>query len=116
MLPYPRRNLWIAAVLVLPIASLLTEVAWASKDNFIVHNRSNANMTELYISPSSQGAWDNNNVLSNEVLGAGENRRIPFANTSTSECLYDFRAVFDNGQQVEDFQIDVCTRTEYAFN
>jgi hypothetical protein len=104
-----------AVALALPIASLLTETVWAGKDNFTVHNRRNANMTELYISPSSQGSWDNSNVL-NEVLRAGENRRISFASSPASECLYDFKAVFENGQQVEDFQIDVCARNDYAFN
>ncbi|HEY9620291.1 MAG TPA: hypothetical protein V6C78_07975 [Crinalium sp.] len=108
------RNTLIASACVLPVLSGMAGSALASKDNFVVRNNSNTPMTELYISESNRSTWDNN-VLGADTLSRGGQTQVMFGDRNSSVCLYDIRAVFSNGQVVEDYQINVCRNSEYTF-
>ncbi|HEY9647818.1 MAG TPA: hypothetical protein V6C88_15690 [Chroococcidiopsis sp.] len=107
------RTIALAAVLAAPLAALAAQTALASKDNFVVNNDTRANMVELYLSPSNRNSWDSN-VLSG-VLRSGQSTRVSFSDPSPQVCLYDIMAVFADGRQVQDYQINVCANADYTF-
>lgn len=108
------RHAAIASALTLPFIALTAEKALADKSDFRVHNDSNATITELYVSESSRDSWDND-ILEADVLTTGSSIQIVFGNTSPNVCIYDILAVFDDGQSVEDYQINVCSNGGYTF-
>lgn len=107
-------NTLAVSTLTIPLVALDTPNALADKANFQVFNESSLTLTHLYVSDSRRDTWDND-ILGQDTLPSGYNIQVVFADASPYVCLYDIRAVFANGQIVEDFQIDVCRNTEYTF-
>jgi hypothetical protein len=98
----------------LPLIALTAQSALADKDNFYIQNNSDLTISELYLSDSSLENW-NNDILGNGVLESGEQVTVDFADPSPDRCMYDIKAVFADGQEVEDFRINVCTSEQYQF-
>jgi hypothetical protein len=97
---------FIAPAIVLSVVALSAQSALADKFNFRIYNSTGERLTNLYVSESSRTTWDNN-VLPRS-LASGYNTGIRFGNPSPNTCLYDFRAIFANGNVVEDFGVNVC--------
>lgn len=108
------RNTLVASAFVAPIVALTAETASADKSNFWVYNNSSITVNELYVSSSNRDSWDND-ILGQNVLPTGSSIQVVFGDNSPSNCLYDIRAVFSNGQVLEDYQINVCNNTDYTF-
>lgn len=108
------RNKIVISALTLPVLALTAQAALAGKSNFRVYNDSNVVVRELYVSDSRYDNWDND-ILGRDVLPSGSNIQVMFGDQSSRNCLYDIRAVFEDGQVVEDYQINVCTNTQYTF-
>ncbi len=70
---------------------------------FKVSNRTNNNMVEFYWRKSGQEKWGED-LLGTASIGARQTVIIPI---NDGKCLYEFRAVFANGQIVEQ-QKNVC--------
>jgi hypothetical protein len=102
------------SALTLPLVSLLAQSALADKSNFQIINETNLVITELYLSDSSLDNW-NNDILDTDTLDSGDSIRVNFADMSNDRCLYDVRAVFSDGQAVEDFRLNVCEHDNYKF-
>jgi hypothetical protein len=110
---FTHKTLAIAA-LSLPLVSLLAPSALADKNDFQVLNNTGIDITELYLSDSSLDSW-NNDILDRDVLEGGDAIRVNFADMSSDRCLYDIRAVFADGQEVEDYRLNVCENDNYKF-
>ncbi len=110
---FTRKVLAISA-LSLPLISFMAPSALADKANFYVENNSNVAISELYVSDSSLGNW-NNDILGQSTLDSNEKITIVFADSSPDRCLYDIKAIFADGQKVEDYRINVCTSEQYQF-
>ena len=108
------RPVMVAAALAVPIVSLLAQTALADKADFWVRNNSHNIISELYLSASNVDAWDNN-LLKSETLKSGDRFQVAFADAADNTCLYDIRAVFSDGQVVEDYKVNVCENDFYAF-
>jgi hypothetical protein len=108
------RPVMIASALAVPLVSFLAPPALADKSDFWVRNDSNNTISELYLSASNLDSWDND-LLGNVVLQSGDRFQVAFADTSNNNCLYDIRAVFSDGQVVEDYQVNVCNNDYYTF-
>jgi hypothetical protein len=113
---FTRRAIAISA-LSLPLVSLLAQSALADKSDFQVLNNTNLAITELYLSDSSLDSWNNNILgsLDSEVLVSGGSIKVNFADMSSDRCLYDIKAVFADGQEVEDYRLNVCENDNYNF-
>ncbi|HBE16831.1 MAG TPA: hypothetical protein DEG17_16485 [Cyanobacteria bacterium UBA11149] len=70
---------------------------------FKVSNRTNNNMVEFYWRNSGQDKWGED-LLGSASIGA---RQTVFIPVDSNKCLYEFRAVFTNGQ-ILDLQQNVC--------
>ncbi|HEY9620426.1 MAG TPA: hypothetical protein V6C78_08655 [Crinalium sp.] len=108
------RNTLIISALTIPVLAATAQTALAGKSNFRVYNDSSSTVRELYVSDSRYDSWDND-ILGRDVLPSGSDIQVVFSDRSPRSCLYDIRAVFEDGQVLEDYQINVCTNTEYTF-
>lgn len=78
---------------------------------FTLHNQSSSVVTEFYASPSDVGNWEQD-ILGVDVLGSGEAVQITIAD-GRSQCDYDLRLVFDDGDIHEDMA-DLCDTGSYT--
>ena len=108
------RSVLVASAMAMPMVSLLAQVALADKSDFWVRNNSNHTISELYLSASNLDAWDND-LLKSSTLQSGDRFQIAFGDGADNTCLYDIRAVFSDGQVVEDYQVNVCNNDYYTF-
>lgn len=104
-----------ATSLALSLAPTTIQSALATKNNFQVVNRSATDIVYLYVSSSGRTTWDND-ILGNGVLSSGSSITVGFGDPSPTQCLYDFKAVFTDGEIVEDYGVDVCTQEGVIFH
>ena len=107
------RPVMVAAAIAVPMVSLLAQAALADKSDFWVRNNSHNTISELYLSASNLDAWDNN-LLKSDTLASGDRFQVAFSDAADNTCLYDIRAVFADGQVVEDYQVNVCNNDYYT--
>lgn len=106
----------VTSILTLPTVSFLPQAAFADKTNFWVYNNTNANITELHVSESTQKSWEANILDTDQVVSSGDRLQVNFSNPSPNACLYDIWAVFSNGRVIEDYQVNVCNSRGYTFH
>lgn len=78
----------------------------------IVNNTSVA-MMEFYASSIASKTWEED-ILGQDVLVPGDDVVINIDDGSNA-CRYDFKAVFLDGDEVTDEDVDVCEVGEYEF-
>ncbi|MGK7877170.1 MAG: hypothetical protein AB4426_28905 [Xenococcaceae cyanobacterium] len=100
--------------LALPMVSLIAQSALADKYNFRVYNQSRNNIVSLFMTSSDSDRWGSD-ILGSGILRSGYNIPIYFNDMSYTRCLYDIRAIFDNGEVVEDHRINVCNSEREIF-
>lgn len=69
-------------------------------------NDTNVTMSHFYASDSNISAWGPD-WLGSSVLVGGESITLNF-NDGTDQCLYDFRALFTDGDEVTKFAFNIC--------
>ena len=96
---------------------LCLAVAWNVAANeavtFTLVNGTNVTMVEFYASPPSSDDWEED-ILGNDVLAPGEAVDITI-DDGRDDCLYDFLAVFKDGDEVEHLEVSVCDGEEYVY-
>lgn len=97
---------------VVAAACLVIAPAFAEDVNYAPHNETSYVVMEFFTSPANDSQWGDD-LLGNDVLGAGESVRVTIADGS-DQCVYDFRFVFEDGDVVEDFGVDICELAEYT--
>lgn len=98
----------------LPLVALMSQSALADKASFYIQNNSDTAISELYVSDSSLENW-NDDILDPDILESGDRVTVNFVDPSPDRCNYDIKAIFVDGQQVEDYRIDVCSNEQYQF-
>jgi hypothetical protein len=81
--------------------------------HIILINHSSQEITGFYASEISHTNWEEN-ILSRGV-GPGEERRIN-VDDGTPACLYDFKAVMEDGNSVVHKKVNVCTVDSWTIN
>lgn len=102
------------AMLVLPLVMFQSQRAIANKSNFVIANNSSKIVTELYLSDSRIDNWEYD-LLKTDMLPTGKSVQVLFSDPKSDRCLYDIRAVFADGQILEDYQVNVCRNNLYTF-
>ena len=77
-------------------------------------NATGVTMTHFYASNSGQDEWQED-ILGQDVLANGASVRINIDDGSGA-CLYDFKARFSDGDELERYRINVCQITEYRYS
>ena len=92
--------------LVIPSVLANTSKVLAEDITILLENKTRANMTEFYASPSGVKNWEND-ILGDDVLRSGKTIEINF-NDERTTCIYDFQAKFADGDVVEKYDINIC--------
>jgi hypothetical protein len=85
----------------------------AQNVDFELINNSGSVLVQFFASPSTSSDWGSD-VLGTQVVGSGESGIVTIGDGS-SECVYDFRMVFDDASELTD-QIDICALASYTIN
>ena len=102
------RHLVVALPLVLAaLPSIAEDLA------FDLINKTSSAVTEFYTSPVEADDWEENMV--SDPIGAGEQATATIAD-GRSVCEYDVRAVFADGDTVEEKNINLCELGSYTLH
>lgn len=101
--------------LCLPIISLnVQSVLAADVRDFNLHNNADVDITEVFVSESGENTWGAD-ILDIDTLAAGESTDVAFEDGSDN-CLYDLRAVAEDGRELNARQINFCEVSDYTIN
>ncbi|MDJ0578690.1 hypothetical protein [Crocosphaera sp.] len=107
-------NLTIGTLVALPIVLGTPEVAKANRRTLIIHNHTEANITDLYVSPEWSRYWGSD--LLSYTLKPGDS--IPIDITfQEGNCLYDILAKDINGNEVPPGgfgELNICKNDRFA--
>lgn len=77
-------------------------------------NNTGYTMVEFYGSNKGTNSWEED-ILGQDVLPSGYSVMINFEDRS-GYCKFDFRAVFDDGDEVIENNVNVCEIGRFTFN
>lgn len=77
-------------------------------------NKTGYTMMEFYASNVDAKTWEED-ILGKHVLESGQSVLINI-DDGTGYCLYDFRAVFSDGDEVTKARVNVCEIGTFTFN
>mgnify|MGYP003642055198 CR=1 FL=1 len=103
----------IAAGLALAFALAGATNAMALDRRVQINNVSSYNIYEFYASNTGSNSWEED-ILGSEVLMSGESVMINIDDGS-GYCKYDFKAVFEDGDEVISADNNVCELAEFDF-
>lgn len=86
--------------------------AFAEDLELTLSNESSYVVVEFYASPSDVGDWEED-ILGTDVLGSDESVEVTIADGRT-QCDYDLRFVFDDGDVVDRGGVDLCETESYT--
>ncbi len=87
--------------------------ASAADRHVVIKNKTSYTMVRFYASRSSTTDWEED-ILGDRVLKSGGQVRINI-DDGTGACIYDFKAVFSNGNEATRSKINVCEIGEYTY-
>lgn len=103
----------------LPINNVLELVADASQDlpqnayTFTLTNYTSVDMVEFYASPQTATDWEDNILGDKTIPANGDSTTITL--TGGRGCLYDFLAVFADGDKLEKYGINMCELETHTY-
>lgn len=78
-----------------------------------VVNETQHAIVQFYASNVDRGTWEED-ILGESVLPVGQSVNINIDDGSGA-CMYDFKAVFDDGEELVRNGINVCTTSTYTY-
>ena len=103
------------------LASLLTAIflsypltAVAEDVEFNIINLSDSSIVGFYVSHSKANAWGGNLMPDGFLLPPGNQTDVTIHDGRTT-CMYDIGAEFQDGEELEDYDIDICELESYTF-
>jgi hypothetical protein len=76
-------------------------------------NETRHKIVRFYASRVGTDNWEED-ILGEDVLGIGQSVRINFA--TGDYCMYDFKAVFDDGDSLVKSRVNVCDIDTYRYS
>lgn len=80
---------------------------------FTLTNDTSVEMVEFYASPQAASDWESNVLGDKTVQANGDWTTITL--TSNRGCIYDFLAIFADGDKLEKYGIDVCELENHTY-
>lgn len=102
-----------AALATLAMAVAAPAIA-ASDRRVRIINDTGVTMTEFYASSVDADSWEED-ILGRNVLRSGTNVMVNI-DDGTGECMFDFKAVFADGDVLVRERINVCRISEYRYS
>lgn len=103
--------------IMVPVASIGLAAAPANADedrNVEIINETRHTIVEFYASNIGRDTWEED-ILGEDVLPVGQSVNINI-DDGTEACLYDFKAVFNDGDELVRNRIDVCSVGTYRYS
>ncbi|ULE33760.1 hypothetical protein [Mycobacterium sp. IDR2000157661] len=113
MITLLRRLVVSTLVTAVAMIGLATAPALAQNRNVVIVNETRHTMVEFYASNIGRDTWEED-ILGQDVLPVGQSVNINIDDGSGA-CLYDFRAIFDDGDELVRNRIDVCSISTYRY-
>jgi hypothetical protein len=102
------------AIAVFAAASLLTATNASAEDRRVrIINETRFTIVRFYASNVGENDWEED-ILGRDVLSPGQSVTVN-VDDGTGYCLYDFKAVFDDGDELVRSRIDVCKISSYRY-
>lgn len=101
------RTAALATLMTVPASLVGTAAALAEDVVFQIDNATNAAIVEFYISPVTSDSWEENVVPPGGELAAGGSVTLTVEDGYPA-CQYDMLAIFSNGIEVDDYNINIC--------
>lgn len=93
----------------------LTSYASAYDRRVRVHNDSGYDIHYLYMSNKGSKSWEEDVLGPNDILSTGRTVIVD-VDDGSGYCVYDFKAVFEDGDTAEKFGVNVCEVSDFYFN
>jgi len=87
--------------------------AAAQTVEFTIINDSSVDLHYFFTTPSNENNWGEDLLGDSGILEAGYQATATIGDGS-DQCLYDFRFVMENGAELVEPQIDICTLDSYT--
>jgi len=104
-------------VTALAFAAALSSIAapvWALNRHVTVVNNTGFTMVKFYGSNTGSDNWEED-ILGNDVLPSGSSVDINFDDAS-GYCKFDFKAVFEDGDELVRQNVNVCEVGTFTYN
>ena len=111
----PTDLLTAAATSTAPAAQAAPTAVLEEDSVFIMINDTSADMIEFYASPSNVDNWEED-LFEGFVLSARGGEVEVTIEADGRSCIYDFLAIFSDGDEVDEQQIDICDISEYTYS
>ena len=106
------RRLVLAAVAAMAVASFANGARADENKHMTVINETQHVMVEFHASRIGTSEWEED-ILGVDVLAVGESADVDFG--ANDECMYDVLGVFDDGDRVEKYRVNVCETEAFHF-
>ncbi len=103
----------IIAGLMLVLAQVVAAPVLAANVKVTIVNKTGYTMEEFYGSNNGTEDWQED-ILGEYALPQGESLEVDFDDGS-GYCIFDFLAVFDNGETVKEENVNVCEVGTFTF-
>jgi len=102
-----------AATLSVALIVTATVAASAYDRRVQINNRTSYDIVEFYASNTGSRSWEED-ILGRSILPAG-NSVVININDGSGYCMYDFLAVFEDGDQVTTSRNNVCEMSQFNY-
>jgi hypothetical protein len=110
-----KRSSRFIAVVTLIISMVAASNAVAQNLQFQLINQSGYNITGFFVSPTGTQAWEANLMPQGYVLAHGYYVDVNIRDGLTV-CFYDIAILFDDGDELHDYQLNLCELGSYTVN
>lgn len=95
------------------LIGLAAAPATAQDRNVQIINETQHTIVQFYASNIGRDTWEED-ILGQDILPVGQSVNVNIDDGSGA-CLYDFKAVFDDGEELVRNRIDVCSISTYRY-
>ena len=104
---------FLSTALAIGLALGVAHPAAALDRRVTIVNDTGYTITRFYGSNKGTDSWEED-ILGEDVLPSGSNVTINF-DDATGYCVYDFKAVFEDGDEVVEKGVNVCETGKFTF-
>jgi hypothetical protein len=109
------RRFALASVAAIPTALMATTAVLAADVVFMLNNETSDNLIEFYASPTTADNWEDNIIPEGDFVASGETVRVTIPDDGRG-CLYDILGVFDDGSEIDEYNVNICEMSEYTYS
>jgi hypothetical protein len=101
---------------VMAVGAHATHTYADERDFTLINGSQTLAINNFYVAPSGPGEDWGADILGTSQLAAGDQAFIYFTRYTDGNCMYDMRAVFDDGSEGQLLNIDLCATLTVTFN